>query len=196
VEVLTLILGNLMFIHIPKTGGNSVWYTIRHHGGYRLKEKYGPGAGYALHHSSWGVRERMGTTEYDRYEKFSLVRNPWERAVSLYYGADWLTHHSVDGFNMFMTMKRSEKNLRWSPLRLQTDLLGPEVRIFDLANIDQLYKWMGAKLQIKIKPQGVITTGKNRYIERPYHRDLIPGKWAQRIAAANRKDIKRFHWRW
>lgn len=86
----------LIFIHIPKTGGQSIEKSLGIYGadnngsneldlklayGYREKRK-------ALQHCN--VAELLGlniiTEEQKRdYFKFSFVRNPWDRFVSEYY---------------------------------------------------------------------------------------------------------------
>lgn len=71
-----------IFIHIPKTGGTSIEAVLADHGTVLQ------GAGnfhsiYFKHIDAKRLRVMMGA-EYDRYFKFSIVRNPWDWLVSMY----------------------------------------------------------------------------------------------------------------
>ena len=65
---------NLFFIHIPKTGGESISYWMKELGAnYVDLHKHS-----ALHHSMLPVHT---------YFSFCVVRNPWDRMVSMYHFA-------------------------------------------------------------------------------------------------------------
>ena len=61
---------NVLFVHIPRTGGTSICDALN------LKHKKGP-AMQLLHHSN-------DVSGFDDYYKFSFVRNPFDRIVSVY----------------------------------------------------------------------------------------------------------------
>jgi len=74
-----------IFIHIPKTGGSSI-----------AEPKYRSGQGALIpylgsddyvqagHIRAIGLKNRL-QNNWDDYFKFAIVRNPWDRIVSLYY---------------------------------------------------------------------------------------------------------------
>lgn len=97
----------LVFIHIPKTGGTSVWWHLEQVGGWQCKNMHS----WKQHETAtqfdrqcekfrnkfckvgtdaWretiGNKQKMAL-EYADYEKFAIVRNPFARAVSIYTGA-------------------------------------------------------------------------------------------------------------
>lgn len=88
-----------IFIHIPRTGGTSVenffvggdWYHL----GPDLNKvttRVVPGAGPATKHLLASQAKRIYSDYWDDYFKFSIVRNPWSRHLSLskyhkFYGA-------------------------------------------------------------------------------------------------------------
>ena len=59
----------LIFIHVPKCAGTSIIREI---------QKIDPKAGHG--HGGWRVYEKI----IDKYQSFSIVRNPWDRAYSSY----------------------------------------------------------------------------------------------------------------
>lgn len=189
---MTYVLGNMMFIHITKTGGHAVWTIFEAHGGVRLKDFYGFGNGYPLHHTAAGLMAKFGD-EYEKYEKFSLVRNPWERAVSLYFGQDNVETHSRHAFKKWMLASRKGLNVRYSPWVSQTRFLAPEVKVFDLSRIEELYEWIEGHGYAVADP-GVIPTGKNKDIRRPPYREYFNDSFKHQISKMHADDIERFGW--
>lgn len=77
---------NLIFIHIPKTGGTSIEQSLNFNGDIKGDKKkwYGNINNYELDHST--IKYLIENCEnYDKkYLKFCVVRNPYERLVSEY----------------------------------------------------------------------------------------------------------------
>ena len=61
----------MIFVHIPKTAGNSVAY-------YFFKLKKGPGHFYINDYKN-------AILDHSNYYKFSVIRNPWDRVVSSFF---------------------------------------------------------------------------------------------------------------
>jgi chondroitin 4-sulfotransferase 11 len=62
-----------IFIHIPKTGGTSIWNGI-------IERSHNPN----LHVQHFDLKHEVSDTTRD-YFKTSFVRNPWDRLVSIYF---------------------------------------------------------------------------------------------------------------
>jgi hypothetical protein len=72
---------NIIFTHPPKCGGTSIEKLL----GYLDERRENPEIGFLKHASlKRHVEEVSKTHEIDCFFKFSIVRNPWDRAVSYY----------------------------------------------------------------------------------------------------------------
>lgn len=71
---------NFIFVHIPKTGGTSVSNALGRYGTV-LQGPANFGSIYFKHAYARDLKRMLGS-EYDRYFRFSVVRNPWDWVVS------------------------------------------------------------------------------------------------------------------
>ena len=62
---------NTIFIHIPKTGGNSICKALS------FKKSNG--------HKPWFEYQDNNYAKFQKYFKFAIVRNPWDRLVSAFF---------------------------------------------------------------------------------------------------------------
>ena len=88
---------NFLFIHIPKSGGNSIQNVLRnysedeilrsapHHDGVERFEVGNRKYGTRKHSTLADYRNVLPSDVYDRLFKFAVLRNPWERMVSWYF---------------------------------------------------------------------------------------------------------------
>lgn len=88
--------GRWLFVHVAKTGGNSLQSVLaaqsedrltsdRHRDGVEDFEVAGDITG-RKHMSLQEYHHRLPANVYERLFRFAVVRNPWERAVSAYFG--------------------------------------------------------------------------------------------------------------
>lgn len=185
------VIDDLMFFHLPKTGGHSVWYVMEQHGGFRCKTEWG---GHWSHHmTSYGARQKLGP-KWDQYKKFTLVRNPWERAVSLYFGRNKINKHSPAAFARWMLRWRGLGKFRWNPHYAQTRVIHPGVTVFRLDDIDKLYGWMEDQLDITITEKFHHRTGHQRHKPRLHYRKYYNKELRDAVADSHRADIRKFGW--
>lgn len=68
-----------IFIAIPKTGSGSIQKYLEKFGN-RSRRVW-----YENHATIAQIKEKLGEDRWNNYFKFTFVRNPWDRAVSLFY---------------------------------------------------------------------------------------------------------------
>ena len=73
-----------IYIHIPKTAGTSVEQFLRDNGKNGL-EYHGVRYGRSMHHFTAFTLKKENTHIFDKYYKFTIVRNPYDRLLSEYY---------------------------------------------------------------------------------------------------------------
>jgi Sulfotransferase family len=85
-----------LFVHIPKTGGNSIQSVLARYSedqivrraGQDGVERFGvtnPKYKLKKHSPLADYRAALGETQFGQLYKFAAVRNPWDRMVSFYF---------------------------------------------------------------------------------------------------------------
>jgi hypothetical protein len=85
-----------VFMHIPKTGGSSVGYFLRNVSRENIKiatSRLGPGKGISVNDKDNGknvkhislIKHLKDEPMLQNYYKFTIVRNPYDRAMSYYF---------------------------------------------------------------------------------------------------------------
>lgn len=119
-----------IFVHIPKTGGTSIedliwpgprttddlWmgFVDRYHNKYQT--------GGLQHLLASQIRQEVGAGIFSRYYKFSIVRNPWDRAVSQFVFMDtrddlrdFLGMKQGDGLKKYAELISKKRHVQWEP---------------------------------------------------------------------------------
>lgn len=88
---------NFLFIHLPKTGGNSVQEALKkysddfvthsesHQDGVERFDVINPKYGTSKHSKYFEYQKLIEPEIFKKLKKFTVVRNPWDRCVSRYF---------------------------------------------------------------------------------------------------------------
>lgn len=166
---------------------------MKPHGAFRAKDVWG--RRFINHQSAFSFQGRTARAGHGPFKMFALVRNPWERAVSLYFGRDKFDTHSPKKFHRYMETRSSSGSARWNPFYLQTNSFTPDTLVFQLDKIEELYAWLEKEFAINITERPHRKTGKNRRAERLPYQDYHNKLTRKLIYEAHHRDIERFGWK-
>jgi len=84
---------NIIFVHVPKTGGGTIENMILQHYFqgrdvdivFERKKIHSLNKTWTQHHTIHDIIKSRGVYRPEDYYKFAFVRNPWDRAVSEYF---------------------------------------------------------------------------------------------------------------
>ena len=76
----------LIFVHIARTGGTSIETALTGYDWWLLSPE-------TKHLSARQIRLQAGEERWNKYFKFSVVRNPWDRVVSMFATGWWMGDH-------------------------------------------------------------------------------------------------------
>ena len=87
----------IIFVHIPKTGGTSIEKALKltsREKGYGVnKEKK------AVQHYDYNeYRNSLGSEKFDKYYKFTISRNPYEKVISEFFWLKFIANINDDNF--------------------------------------------------------------------------------------------------
>lgn len=165
-----------IFVEVPKTGSTS----IRHIIGHPRKP----------HLNIWQIANEVSKEKFDAYFKFGFVRNPWDRAVSLYERKEGLQLKSKMSFEEFiMWMKFSSSTcIHPVPHRYQLDwFVNPHGEVIvdfigKFEHLDDDWKKISLKLGVDSQlPRIGVNTAKTRHYTEYYNdktKEIIKTRFA------------------
>ena len=184
-----------IFVHIPKTGGTSIeamfGFAEYDKFGLLTKDKVGKG-------KHWGAKEYYQYWEdfYKDYFKFTVVRNPWERDLSLYNMMKGQVKYRHLNFKQFL-QRVIKKNLEFEHpkfrnivFRNQVDYLMHEGaihvdRIIRYENLNQAWPQICKNIKKPFEPLVHLRKAKKRSIMEYYDQESI-----KLVAELRQKDIE------
>ncbi len=184
-----------IFIHIPKTAGVSICRSL-----------YGSLAGG--HTTITKYQYVFSKNDFNRYFKFSFVRNPWDRLFSAYRflmkggynsnDASWANEHLADfsSFEDFVTNGVAERNIRkyihFTPQVERLSLPGSRELSIDFLgffeNIMEDFQTVAKKINKNVRLPHANQSGR----EKEHYLDKYTDKMIAIVEDVYRQDIKAF----
>jgi hypothetical protein len=197
-----------IFVHIPKTAGSSledaIWPGERSESdlwmGMRgMRNKYQTGA--LQHLLAWQIREEVGSDVFNRYFKFSIVRNPWDKLASQFCWLrsinpalrQYIGMNATASFTEYLELIQKREHVHWMR---QVDFLRDQsgqtmvdfVGRFENIEIDAKKIFTRIGLPDAKLPRSNVSTGREHY--RRYYNE----KTKELVRFLYREDIETFEY--
>lgn len=177
---------NFLFIHIPKTGGNSIQNVLSKYskdekvvlsawgqdGINRFGLKSFMSSNISKHSSINEYKENVKPEIYNSLFKFAVVRNPWDRAISFYFSP----HRQKENWNkdLFKGALSKLKPIRHYIVSSSKSILDEEVDlIIRYENLQEDFKKVCGVLNIQDEELPHVNKSKRRDYKDYYDAELI-----------------------
>jgi hypothetical protein len=173
-----------LFVHIPKTAGNSIQTILRHYSEDEIValradqdgiERFGlrnPNYKIKKHSTLAEYRAALGEARFRDLYKFTCVRNPWDRMVSYYFGTTSL----VEAWDRKEFKKLILKAVSVTDyLRLdkgESDPFGNVDYVMRFENLTDDFRTVSAKLGIPVTRLPLYNRSNREHYSKDYDTDL------------------------
>lgn len=194
---------NFLFIHVPKTGGNSVQKTLIKYSDdkiVKINPKYHDGIeDFEIRNDKYKIHKHYTLTQYksvlspsiyDKVYKFTTIRNPWERMISFYFSPHRNTKkwdkkkflyllYKVSTLRNFIVTKSDNKALRKIEdlkyiLKCPSKPLDSEIDfILRYENLEEDFNFVCNKLGIKDAKLPTLNKSEREHYANYYDKTLI-----------------------
>jgi hypothetical protein len=202
-----------IFVHIPKTGGTSIERIIWPGNDDRcagnlcmglvdgFHNKYQTGG--LQHLLARQIREEVGREVFDKFFKFSIVRNPWDKAISqyIYMGERgdlrrFIGLSETDSFKKYLELIQKRTHVQWeSQHKFILDESGQEmvdyIGRFERFNdeVSRILQEIKARNGVEIRIDDIPHLKKSN---RSHYRDYYDSEAREMVAHIYKKDIEYF----
>lgn len=188
---------NFLFVHVPKTAGNSVQNVLINYSEDRIVtnknqdgvERFGiesPTARISKHSNLKQYRKLVDPAIYGKLYKFGCVRNPWDRMISYYFSP----HRKTDTFvrqDFFELLDKSPTSLSYLTLDgTSKGTVGVDF-IMKFESLSADFSNVCQKLGIDEQPLPHRNSSKRMHYSTYYDQEMI-----DRVAEKYRREIKMF----
>jgi hypothetical protein len=172
-----------LFVHIPKTAGNSIQTILRHYSEDEIValradqdgiERFGirnPNYKIKKHSTLAEYRAALGETRFRDLYKFTCVRNPWDRMVSYYFGTTLVQAWDRKEFKQLILKAVSVTDY----LRLdkgESDPFGNVDYVMRFENLADDFRTVSAKLGIPAAPLPQYNRSNREHYSKYYDEEL------------------------
>jgi len=157
-----------IFIHIPKTGGSSIENLIWPDKSDRTVENLWMGhvsmyfnkyqTGGLQHLTARQIRTEVGKDIFSTYHKFTVIRNPWEKAISQFFYMKkrkdlrkFIGMNRFTSFNRYLNLIQRKEHVQW---KKQIDFIVDDDgallvdQIIRFEDLDQQFRQLASKINL------------------------------------------------
>lgn len=143
---------SIFFVHIPKTGGTSLYANLIAQGA--TVELYNPTSPVYESVTSHHLDKTQIESYYSNVQnKFTIIRNPWHKMLSEYVyrtqDVDFINFHKW--LKIQLTKYSSNKNILDNHFKPLSSFIDSDTKIFFFEERDKLYKWINKQLDYNFK---------------------------------------------
>jgi hypothetical protein len=186
-----------LFVHIPKTGGNSIQTVLRDYSEDEIVAKNPRQDGverfavrnpkYELkkHSALAEYRDAMGNEQFSKLYKFTVIRNPWDRMVSFYFTPGRQKEWNAREFEKLILQTKPAADY----LRLKKDDADPFAnvdRIIRFENLEEDFRAVCDQLKIVASPLPKYNRSEREHYSKYYDaklREIVRERFADEIKA-------------
>jgi len=183
---------NFLFIHIPKTGGNSIQNILKNYSEDEIVIRASHQDGverFGVHNKKYNTNKHstlshykfcLSTKVYHSLFKFSVIRNPWDRMISYYFSphlqaTEWNRDNFLKLLNRAQTLRHhiceealSEKNVDASK-KLDSDI----DFLIKFENLNEDFKKICKIIDIPFEKLPVRNKSQHEHYSNYYDEELI-----------------------
>jgi hypothetical protein len=197
----------IIFIHVPKTGGSSIEKslidifdeTIKINGDQtsivdKLKKPKKNSFNSLKHATAEELKCQYGEEIFNVYTKFSVIRNPWDRLLSLYYWSNGRSKPYNKDVFIKKILKKNPDNANRSVWTLNKYLCDKEGNLIvdNLINFDNLNKEFNNFCIKEGLGDKKLPHINSRNVERYSYTDIMDNEVIELIGEYYKKEINKF----
>jgi len=156
----------LIFIHIPKCAGGSVGNAIRSIDPNTSEINTNIMITKNKHATMDDCKHFLSYTKYNEYQKFAVIRNPWDRASSWYHFRMERTPNPEEKKLNFVDWLKTYAHNPW-----EDTWFGPSTQQIRWLNVDTVQLIRYENLQEELKNIGLMLSTKRVHETKNFHMD-------------------------
>lgn len=193
VQAMISIQKNFLFVHIPKTGGNSIQNVLRDYSEDEITrnkrqdglERFGVSNrqyNTRKHAKLFDYKNSIESEIYDSLFKFAGIRNPWERVISAYFSpgkntVEWNRDTFLAVLNKKVRLRDALSETRPSKWERDAPMCGREIDsdvdfLIRFENLDEDFRTVCARLDIPYAPLPRRNVSKREHYSEYYDEEL------------------------
>lgn len=197
-----------IFVHIPRCGGSSIEDIIWPNESDRTEDNLWMGfvSEYRNKHQTGGlqhllarqIRKEVGAGIFDEHFKFSIVRNPWDKAVSQYLFMkrredlrEYIGMRKRDKFKKYLSLIQKKEHAQWKPQHLFLEN-GEGNVLVDFIGKFENYVNCARSILLKLQIDGIYEIPHKNKSRRTHYRDYYDSESKEMVREIYKQDIARF----